>query len=256
MKRSMIYMEVVIDVSDLNKYYDDFHALKDVSFKVEKGQVFGFVGSNGAGKTTTIRILLGLLKPSSGDVEVLGSNTFSDDINSIETRRKIGSVMDFDGLIDEWSGLDNLVFWGGLYGINKKDSISSGKNLIKTVGLERWRDSKVSEYSQGMKKRLSIARSLISDPQLLILDEPTNGLDPESRHFIGEFLKDLANKGKTIFISSHDLDELQKICSNIGLIRKGDLIFNGTLKELNNKFNDSEEFSLEEIYLNIYKEGD
>jgi ABC-2 type transport system ATP-binding protein len=248
-------MKTVIDVNELNKYYGKFQALKNVSFKVKKGQIFGYLGSNGSGKTTTIKILLGLLKLSSGDAKILGNNTFSDNHESIKTREKIGAVMDFDGLIDEWSGIDNLIFWGGLYDINKKDSILSAEKLIKTVELEDWKNIKVSKYSKGMKKRLSIARSLISDPQLLILDEPTTGLDPESKYFMRKILKNLAKEEKTIFLSSHDLDEIQKICSHIGLINKGKLIFNGSLKKLSNNFNKSEEFSLEKTYLSIIKEA-
>ncbi|MDR2545130.1 MAG: ABC transporter ATP-binding protein [Methanobrevibacter sp.] len=247
-------MSVVINVNNLNKYYNGFKALKDISFKVNRGNVFGYLGSNGSGKTTTIKILLGLIKPTSGDIKVLGSNTFFDSYESIKARSKIGSILDFDGLIQELSGIDNLIFWGGSYGISKENAFSLSKNLIKLVELGDWGDVKVSKYSNGMKKRLCIARSLISDPQVLIMDEPTTGLDPESRYFMRKILKELASKGKTIFLSSHDLEEVQKICSHVGLINKGELIFNGPLDKLSSGFDNPKEFSLEKTYLHMLKE--
>ncbi|MDR2829690.1 MAG: ABC transporter ATP-binding protein [Methanobrevibacter sp.] len=244
-------MSSVVSIESLNKYYGDFHALKDISFEVKKGDIFGYLGHNGSGKTTTIKILLGLMKPTSGNIEVLGENTFLDTDESKKSRSKLGAVLDFDGLIHEFSGLKNLTFWGGLYGINEEKALSTAKKLIKLVKLGNWEDVKVSKYSNGMKKRLCIARSLIPNPELLILDEPTSGLDPESRVLIRKILKNLTIKDKTIFISSHDLEEVQKTCSHIGILNKGELILNTSLDKLQIDSNDFKNFSLEETYLNM-----
>ncbi|MDR2873699.1 MAG: ABC transporter ATP-binding protein [Methanobrevibacter sp.] len=155
-------MSIVIDINNLNKCYGSFKALEDISFQVKKGQIFGYVGPNGAGKTTTIKIILGLMKPTSGKVNILGGNTFPDTHESFELRSKIGAILDFNGLINDWSGLDNLIFWAGLYNINKENAFSLAKKLIKLVKLEDWEDINVFKYSNGMQKRLSLAKSLIS----------------------------------------------------------------------------------------------
>ncbi|MDR2624610.1 MAG: ABC transporter ATP-binding protein [Methanobrevibacter sp.] len=244
----------IIDINSLIKYYGNFKALNRVSFRVEKGQIFGYLGSNGAGKTTTIKILLGLMKASSGEVRVFGGDTFPDTPNSLKLRAAIGSVLEFNGLLEDRTGLDNLIFWAGLYNIDKADGLVLAEKLMDLVQLEEWADVKVGKYSYGMCKRLAIARCLISDPELLILDEPTLGVDPESRHLIRELLKDLSEKGKTIFISSHDLGEIQKICSHLAIIKKGNILFKGSLDDLIKQYADEREFSLEDVYLKIVKE--
>jgi ABC-2 type transport system ATP-binding protein len=244
----------IIDINNLSKYYNNFKALDEVSFKVDKGQIFGYIGSNGAGKTTTIKIILGLIKASSGEVKVLGGNPFLDSSSSLELRSNIGSVLEFNGLFENQTGLDNMIFWMGLYGISKKDAYILANKLMNLVQMGEWADVQVYKYSYGIRKRLTIARSLISDPKLLVLDEPTLGVDAESRHFIREFLKDLSMKGKTIFISSHDLSEIQKICSHLAIIKRGNILFKGSLDEMIRMYSNNGEFSLEEIYLKIVKE--
>ncbi len=241
----------VIDIKDVHRYYGDFHALKGISFKVKKGQIFGYLGPNGSGKTTTIKLILGLISPSTGNIKVLNIDPFPNNFKTLKLKLNLGSILEFNGLIEELTGLDNLVFWAGLYGINKKSALKKGLNLLSQVKLDDWADVKVSKYSYGMRKRLTLARSLISDPDILVLDEPTMGVDPESRYLIRNIIKDLAEKGKTVFFSSHDLEEVQKICSNIVIIKKGKIIFNGSLNKLVNHFGKSKTYLL----LNSSKEA-
>jgi len=175
---------------------------------------------------------LGLIKPHSGDVSVLGGDPYIDDYKAMDTRRHIGSVLEFDGLYTQLTGLQNLVFWAELYGIEGQNAIKRAKHMIDLVKLSEWADVRVAEYSFGMRKRLNLARALVNDPDILILDEPTVGVDPESRYLIRNIIKDSAAEGKTIFFSSHDLEEVQKICSHIAILKNGELIFNGTLKDV------------------------
>ena len=163
-----------------------------------------------SGKTTTIKIILGLLKPSSGSVEVLGVDPYLDNTESLSVRSHIGSMLEGDGLYLNLTGMENLVYWAELYGLNNQKAHENAVDVIKKVKLFKWADTEVSKYSHGMKKRLSFARALINDPDILVLDEPTSGVDPESRILIRNLMKNLVESGKTIFFSSHDLEEVQK----------------------------------------------
>ena len=226
--------KVIISLNSIHRFYGDFEALKGISLNVEKGQIFGYLGPNGSGKTTTIKLILGLIKPSSGKVSVLGEDPY-DDTKSMDTRKHIGSMLEFDGLYEQLTGLQNLVFWAELYGMDSQKARKHAKKVIDLVKLSEWADIQVSKYSYGMCKRLALARTLVHDPDIIILDEPTVGVDPESRYLIRNMIKDLSAKGKTIFFSSHDLEEVQKVCSHIALLKRGELIFNGTLKDAINQ---------------------
>jgi ABC-2 type transport system ATP-binding protein len=232
--------EIIIQLNNVSKFYQDFEALKNVSFEVKKGQIFGFLGSNGSGKTSTIKLILGLMSPSSGELKLCDDDSFNKEVKS-----KIGSLLEFNGLIDNLTGMDNLIFWGGLYGIDKQKLTSKSEHLLNLFHLKEWSDIKVSKYSYGMKKRLGIARSLIPSPEIIVLDEPTLGVDPESRQLIRKIIQKLANEGKTIFFSSHDLDEVQKICSHLAMIKNGKIIYKGSL----NNFIDT--YSKTEVCINL-----
>jgi ABC-2 type transport system ATP-binding protein len=221
---------VLINLDNVHRFYGNFEALKGISLKVKKGQIFGYLGPNGSGKTTTIKLILGLIKPFSGKVSVLGEDPY-DDAKAMDTRKHIGSMLEFDGLYEKLTGLQNLVFWAELYGIEGKEAEKQAQKVIDSVKLSEWADVQVAKYSYGMSKRLALARALVHDPDIIILDEPTVGVDPESRYLIRNMIKELASKGKTIFFSSHDLEEVQKVCSHVAILKKGELIFNGTLKD-------------------------
>ncbi|MCE7697317.1 MAG: ABC transporter ATP-binding protein [Methanobacterium paludis] len=236
-------VEVVLNLDNIHKFYGDFEALRGISFEIEEGQIFGYLGPNGSGKTTTIKLLLGLIKPSSGNIHILGEDPYPDTIGAKNVRQRIGSMLEFNGLYENLTGLENIVFWANLYGIEGKIALERAKNVIEMVKLTEWNDTHVSKYSYGMNKRLALARALVSDPDILILDEPTAGVDPESRYLIRNMMKKLADQGKTIFFSSHDLEEVQKVCSHVALLKKGKLISQGALNKVLSEFGKSRTFA-------------
>jgi len=193
---------------------------------VAEGDIFGYLGPNGAGKTTTIRILLGLLKADSGKLEILG-----EDINRSETRGKIGFALDPAGLYDNMSAEENLAFYSRIYRV--PDPGQRITRLLEMVGLRERAGDKAGDYSKGMKQRLALARAMVHDPEILILDEPTAGVDPTGQIEIRQIMLDIAHKGhKTVFLSSHNLDEVQRICNRIALIDRGAIRLYGELDEL------------------------
>ena len=230
----------VIDLNNVDKYYDSYHALKNISLNVEDGQIYSYLGPNGSGKTTTIKMILGLLKPSSGSVEILGEDPYLDNIDSLHVRERIGSMLEWDGLYLNLTGLENVVYWAEIFGQNKIEAHKNAVDAIQKVKLSDWADKLVSKYSHGMKKRLSFARAIINDPDILVLDEPTSGIDPESRILIRDLMMNFVKKGKTIFFSSHDLEEVQKISSSLSILNKGKIIFKGSLEELIKTFGQKE----------------
>ncbi len=219
-------MQPVISIKNVKKALGDREVLKDISFTAGKSDIFGYLGPNGAGKTTTIRILLGLLQADSGNVEVLGKN-----INLSETRRKIGFVLDSDGLYENMTAEDNMAFYTRIYGVSEaEERIGS---LLKIVNLDDRARDMVKTYSRGMRQRLALARSMVHDPEVLILDEPTAGVDPSGQIEIRQIMINIARKeNKTIFLSSHNLDEVQRICNRIALIDRGKIKLYGELKSL------------------------
>ncbi|MDI3508553.1 MAG: type transport system ATP-binding protein [Clostridiales bacterium] len=216
-------------VEDLVKRYGRFVAVDHLSMTVERGHVFGFVGPNGAGKTTTMRIAATLLAPTSGSVRVAGFDVMEE---PIKVRRKIGYMPDFFGVYDNLKAMEYLDFYGASYGIPYKERQKTAEGLLNLVGLANKRDNYVDSLSRGMKQRLCLARSLMHDPELLILDEPASGMDPRARVELKNILKELKNMGKTILISSHILSELSEMCDSIGIIEHGRLVVSGDVKNI------------------------
>jgi ABC-2 type transport system ATP-binding protein len=219
-------MEPAINLEKVKKTLGDREILKGISFSVVRGDIFGYLGPNGAGKTTTIRILLGLLKASSGRLDILGQ-----DINLSSTRQKIGFVLDPDGLYDNMTGEENLAFFARIYRVN-----DAGKRiaaLLDLVELGKRGKDRVGAYSRGMRQRLSLARAMVHNPEVLVLDEPTAGVDPSGQIEVRKILLDVAHReNKTIFLSSHNLDEVQRICNRIALIDRGEIKLYGGLENL------------------------
>ncbi|MCZ3366047.1 MULTISPECIES: ABC transporter ATP-binding protein [Methanobacterium] len=228
--------DTVMSLNNVHKIYGDFKALNGISLKVKKGQIFGYLGPNGSGKTTTIKLILGLIKPSSGDVRVLEQNPYINNNNVMQMRNLVGAMLEIDGLYEKLTGLQNILFWANLHNMNNQRARKSANEVIGAMNLSKWANVQVEKYSHGMRKRLAFARALVSDPQILILDEPTSGVDPESRYLIREMMKELAQNDKTIFFSSHDLDEVQKTCSNIAILNKGEVISYGALNDILSTF--------------------
>jgi len=218
-----------ICISHLSKKFENYQALNDISFTVKSGEIFCYLGPNGAGKTTTLRILLNILKPTAGTVTVMGTDVTSPEYRF--TRKKIGFVLENLGLYEYLTAADNLEFYDRLY--NSPDGRQKRINgLLEQVDLFTVKDKLVSTFSFGMKQRLALARALINDPSLLILDEPMKGLDVQGRVMLRNLLLDLRKSGKTIFLNSHDLDEMQRIASRVAVLDKGKILLCDSYKNL------------------------
>ena len=227
------HQQPVVTFSNVFKSFVEVQALRGISFNLQQGEAFAILGHNGAGKTTSIRLMLGLLKPDRGTVRLLGRDPYPEEAPTRELRRKVGVVQEEDRLYLQMSGEENLNFWLALYDKQKPDEKGQVLSALEWVGLENKARVKVGTYSKGMRRRLAIARALILEPQLLILDEPTIGLDPEARVEVRELLESLVhNKGLTLLMTSHDLDEVEKLCERLIVIDHGQILLSGTLSEL------------------------
>ncbi|MDR2624027.1 MAG: ABC transporter ATP-binding protein [Methanobrevibacter sp.] len=239
----------IVVLDNVVKKYEDQLVLKNISFNIFNGQILGYVGPNGSGKTTTIKILLGLLKPDSGEINILKKDPYLDDIETYDVKKQIGFVLESDLLNLNLTGFKNILYWAELYDNSNSENTHERVNeVIDIVNLAKWKDTLVKNYSHGMKKRLLFARAIVHNPQILILDEPTNGVDLESRLIMRNLIKKFASEDKIIFFSSHDLNEVQKICTKIIILNKGEKMFDGTLEELKIKHPNK---SLEDIYLKL-----
>jgi ABC-2 type transport system ATP-binding protein len=218
-------MNDIINIEHVNKELGKRQILKDVTMSVKQGDIFGYLGPNGAGKTTTIRIILGLLKATTGKVTLLGQ-----DVQVDKVRQKIGFVLEADGLFDNLTAYENLLYYARLYDI-PQPAQKVDKVLIQVGLADRARD-KVGTYSKGMRQRLALARAIAPNPEVLILDEPTAGVDPTGQIEIRKLMLEMIHKeGKTILLSSHNLDEVQRICNRIALIHKGQIRLYGELEQ-------------------------
>lgn len=219
----------MIETFGLTKKYGSFYALQDLNLIVEDSTVFGFVGANGAGKSTTFSILATLLQPTAGDAFINGMSVTK---NPQEVRKQIGYMPDFFGVYDQLKTDEYLDFYGASYGIKPKERAVLIPKLLELVNLEHKRYDYVDLLSRGMKQRLCLARALIHDPKILILDEPASGLDPRARVEMRDILRELKAMGKTILISSHILPELAEMCDSIGVIDNGRLIAQGSVHDI------------------------
>jgi ABC-2 type transport system ATP-binding protein len=222
-------MTAAIEILNLNKRFGNRIALEDLTLTVNHGEVFGFVGPNGAGKTTTIRIISGLLRPSDGEVTVDGHSVFG---SPNEIKRLIGYMPDYFGVYPDLKTWEYLDFFAACYQIKYSERPGLIDGLLELVELSHRKDDLVDRLSRGMKQRLSLARVLIHDPQILILDEPAAGLDPRARIEIRELLVELAQMGKTVFFSTHILADVAEICNRVGIIEAGKLVAAGELEKL------------------------
>jgi ABC-2 type transport system ATP-binding protein len=222
----------VIQIQNLRKRYGKMEALKGLSLEIDKGTVFGFVGPNGAGKSTTMSILATLLEPTSGKAYVGGYEVTK---HPKEVRKLIGYMPDFFGVYDNLTAEEYLDFYGANYDIPAAERKQIIPQLLELVNLTHKRDAYVDSLSRGMKQRLGLARSLVHNPEVLILDEPASGLDPRARIELREILKELRDMGKTIIISSHILPELAEMCDVIGIVEEGNLVAFGRVDEIYSK---------------------
>lgn len=222
----------MLEIRGLTKNYRKFAALKGIDLDVKKGEIFGFIGPNGAGKTTTIKIVCGLLSPTRGNVNINGV----DALNNIRRAKEyIGYMPDFFGVYDNLKVTEYLEFYSSIYGIKGDERKKMINDLLELVSLEDKADFFVDHLSRGMKQKLCLARCLVNNPELLVLDEPASGMDPRARADLKRILCTLRDMGKTIIISSHILTELSEICTSIGIINKGEMIISGPVEEVTNK---------------------
>ncbi len=219
----------MIETVDLTKKYGDFFALESLDLKLEKGDLFGFIGPNGAGKTTTIRILSTLLAPTWGEAYVCGHSIYT---HPREIRRAIGYMPDIFGVYDDMRVIEYLEFFAAAYRIDGPERRRVAERSLELVDLVAKRDELVTSLSRGMTQRLGLARVLLHDPQVLLLDEPASGLDPRARIEMRNLLKRLQGMGKTILVSSHILPELADICNRVGIIEYGRLLACGNVQDL------------------------
>ncbi len=218
----------MIQTRDLTKMYGELYAVNRLTMKLERGDVYGFIGPNGSGKTTTMRMLATLLQPTWGEATVCGHSIYT---GSKEIRRLIGFMPDFFGVYDDMKVLEYLEFFAAAYRINGPARRKKCAEVLELVDLSYKREALATSLSRGMTQRLGLARVLLHEPEVLLLDEPASGLDPRARIEMRRLLKRLRDMGKTILVSSHILPELAEICNKIGMIERGELVFDGDVKE-------------------------
>ncbi|MBM3131661.1 MAG: ABC transporter ATP-binding protein [Chloroflexi bacterium] len=222
----------MIKLDYLNKRYRDFHAVKNLNLQVRDGEIFGIIGHNGAGKTTTLKMIVGLLAPTSGTIEVMGRDMTK---HSTEIKRHIGYLPEESPLYENMTVREYLMFFAELYKLPKTSAKEQIESILDSLKLEG-RDKYTGELSKGMRRKVAIARTLLHDPQLLILDEPNSGLDPLTSFFIIDYLKQLNREGKTIVLSAHNLFHVEYICHRVAILKNGELVVCDTIEAMREKF--------------------
>jgi ABC-2 type transport system ATP-binding protein len=243
----------LIELKNLNKNYGEKVAAHHINLTVHGGEVFGFLGPNGAGKTTTIKMIVGLLRPTSGTAKVAG---FDVQAQPLQAKAASGYVPDTPNLYPKLSGRELLRFVGQLYNIDPDQVERRIDELLKLFDLEHAGDDTIDSYSHGMQQKTAIASALVHDPEVLVLDEPTVGLDPKSARLIKDMLRQMASRGSAVFLSTHILEIAERMCDRIGIIHKGELIAVGSMEELRNLGKEATPdlpggATLEDIFLNL-----
>jgi ABC-2 type transport system ATP-binding protein len=210
---------LAIEVRGVTKYYGRLMAADHISFEVRRDELFGFLGPNGAGKTTTVRILTGVIKADAGTALIMGSEA-----GSLKAKQTAGVVPEMANAYTDLSGWDNLMLMAELYGVHPPTARERSESLLQALGLLERKDSLVKTYSKGMKQRLILCMALVSDPEVLFLDEPTSGLDVQSARLIKDLLRSLNAGGKTIFLTTHDMDEANQLCDRVAIINEGKIV--------------------------------
>ncbi len=219
----------IITVTNLKKMFGEVCAVNDISFEIDEGEIFGFLGPNGAGKTTTINMMIGLARPTDGDIVIYGIDAVKD-VKKVQGI--IGVVPDENNLYDEMDGFENLCFCASLYGIGKNEREKRARALLEYFDLAGAGKRPFKAYSKGMRRKLTIAAGIMHDPKILFLDEPTTGIDVESARQIRRLIVSLKEQGKTIFLTTHYIEEAQRVCDRVAFIANGKIVKVGTVKEL------------------------
>ena len=240
----------MIVLRNLTKHYGGTKAVNGISLEVSAGEIFGFIGPNGAGKTTTIRMMGGILAPTSGGIEIGGIDMTRDPQSA---KRMIGFIPDRPFLYEKLTGMEFMRFSADLYGVGEEAFLERSERILRQFALYEWRDELIEAYSHGMKQRLIISAALLHEPRVLIVDEPMVGLDPAGIKMVKEILRDLARQGTTVFMSTHTLAVAEDLCDRIGVISRGSLIATGTVGELKN-IAETREGDLEDVFLRLTRE--
>jgi ABC-2 type transport system ATP-binding protein len=240
--------EAFLVAEDLHKSFHEHKAVDGVSFDILKGEIFGLLGPNGAGKTTTIRMLSTVLAPDRGDVTIGG---YSIRTHADKVRNLIGVCPQELALYQELSAMDNMVFFGQMAGLDSRQAQTQAMEHLTLMGLEQRARGKIANFSGGMKRRINLAISLMGNPQLLFLDEPTVGIDPQSRNKIYETIENLRDKGMTVLYTTHYMEEANRLCSRIAIIDSGKIIALDTPEELKKRIGSPDKVTLEDVFLNL-----
>lgn len=238
----------MIDVRDLTKRYGQTTAVDRLSLSIGAGEIFGFLGPNGAGKTTTIRMLMGLLQPSAGTVELGGHDLHT---QPLRAKALCGFVPDRPHVYEKLTGAEYLDFAADLYGVDEEAKARRRERLLEIFDLAEWRGELAESYSHGMKQRLVMAGALMHAPRVLVVDEPTVGMDPRGARLLKRIFRDLAAGGATVFMSTHSLEVAEELCDRVGIIQRGRLIALGTIDELRAEAGREHHSSLESLFLHI-----
>jgi ABC-2 type transport system ATP-binding protein len=241
-----------ISCRQLRKSFGDFEVLRGIDLEVESGELFGFLGPNGAGKTTTIRILTGILLPTSGTVEIAGRDIVR---HPLDVKRRVGYVPDRAFLYPKLTAREFLEFVGHLYGLDADRVEAGAAGLLERFGLADWVDDLVEAFSHGMRQKLALTAALVHEPEIVVIDEPMVGLDPKSARVMKTLLSELVAEGRTVFLSTHTLEVAQELCSRVAIIQKGRIVARGTLDELRREAM-AEQGSLEAVFLRLTEESE
>jgi ABC-2 type transport system ATP-binding protein len=237
----------MIELKDLTKKYANYRAVNNLNLTIEKGEIYGFIGPNGAGKTTTIKMMGGLLEPTSGSVIISGIDMRE---HPEKAKRKIGFIPDRPYLYEKLTGMEFLRFTADLYHVDANAFLKKAEEKLSMFSLTDWSDELIESYSHGMKQRLIMSAALLHDPEVIIVDEPMVGLDPAAIKMVKELFKELAKKGVTIFMSTHTLKVAEDICDHIGIIHKGSLIAKGTTDDLKREAQVTDA-DLEQVFIHL-----
>ncbi len=236
--------EIAVSASKLSRNFGAFKAVDAISFEVKKGEIFGFLGANGAGKTTAIKMLCGLLKPTEGDATVAG---FSIRTDTAMIKKNIGYMSQKFSLYEDLTVKENIEFYGGIYGLSREEIANKTRLLISELNLENMQNSLTRALPLGWKQRLALSASLLHDPPIIFLDEPTGGVDPISRRNFWRIIYEIANRGKTVFVTTHYMDEAE-YCNRVSIMHKGKIIEIGTPTGLKQKYNKT---TMQDIFIHI-----
>ena len=239
----------MLQIKNIVKKFGSFTAVNGINVHIKQGELYGFLGQNGAGKTTTIKMIAGIYAPTSGSISINGIDISK---NPVKAKLQIGYVPDQPYLYDKLTGREFLYFSGGLYNLDKKTIQNKIDELVDTLNIESWLDKRTEEYSQGMRQRITIASALLHNPKLIVLDEPMVGLDPQSAVLVKKILNQKVSEGASVFVSTHSLSFAEEICSRIGIIKAGVMIYEDKREAIETiKANLNSNF--EEVFLELTK---